>query len=118
MEYDFRIILNDDAIIIDYEDPQNFLGYGTQGETVRGENWLSLFIDTSDFKKVMDAFVRTFSGEAEQYVHFQNDVLTAKKNHKYIDFHNRLIEIDGKPCLESFGFEHFKGRVAEFKLSD
>lgn len=115
MEYDFRVVLNDDAIIIDYEDPQNFLGYGIDGESVRGENWFSIFIDTSDFKKVMDVFVKTFSGEAQTFMTYQNDVLTAKHQHKFIDFYNRLIQLNDENCLESFGFEHFRGRISEFK---
>ncbi|MBN2866359.1 MAG: hypothetical protein JXK16_10165 [Thiotrichales bacterium] len=117
MEYHLRVILNEDAQILEYEDPQNLLGYGVHGEDVVGKNWFSEFIDVTDFKEVMDKFVKVFSGALLDSNSLQNDVLAKDRSHKFIDFYNRFITYQGETCLESFGFEHYTDAVHDFNPS-
>lgn len=115
----FRVVLDEDAIIIEFEDPQNLLGYGVNGEAVLGQNWFSLFIETVDFKSVMTVFTGLFDGENPlAWQAFKNDVITADKRHVLMDFYNQLIETQNQRRLQSFGFEHHTGEIKNFSATD
>lgn len=73
---------------------------------VLGKNWFDVFIGQTDKDSVMSVFKALFR-KSEDWVSYENDIICKNGKHKLINFHNKLIKIDGEIYLNCIGVEHY-----------
>ncbi len=106
--YDFTVVLDSEARIVEYEDRASLLGY--EKEEVLGKNWFDLFISDPDLPKVKKVFNELFdSGDIIELSSYRNDVRRKDGTHVFMDFDNHMF-FDGKGRLlvEANANEHFR----------
>ncbi len=104
-----RVRLDTKATIIKFEcNLPNVAGY-TDMEVV-GENWFDMFIDHTDNEAVMSTFKSLFN-HSKDWVSYENDITCKDGKHKLVNFHNKLVEIEGITYLDSIGVEHYNANT-------
>jgi hypothetical protein len=100
-----RGILDENAIIKEFESTLKVECHNSSD--VLGKNWFDVFIDSRDYKNVMDVFRSLFDKDEKTWVTYENDIKCKNGTHILIDFKNSVEIKDGKKYISFIGTEHY-----------
>jgi len=99
-----KLLLDENGTIIEFECSLREMKYN---ETeVLGKNWFNTFIDEGDREAALKVFHSLLNDKNENTKVFTSDIQCKEKNHKLINFENKLIIKDGKKYVLVYGVEH------------
>jgi len=108
--YDFTVVLNSEAIIVEYEDRADLLGYAK--DEVIGKNWFEVFISSPDMSKAKEVFSSLFEKkEISKLDSYANDIRKKNCKHVLIDFDNQMFfDSNSELFVRADDNEHYKLR--------
>lgn len=104
----FRVVLSDNAAIVDFEDPDNLLGYGEDKTELFAKSWLNELIPDFCIEDVRGVVMDFFNPgkTCKEYVCYQNAVIKKDGRLSDFDFRSRIVFLEGMARVESYGFPH------------
>lgn len=112
----FRIVLDPRGFICDIDDPSNLLGYGADTKNLIGHNWFSKCLGRSDIEELKTFFHEIVNRHEYIFDHYQKDVLHKNGQRIAVNFRNRIIKINQRNYIESFGSKYIGNSNRHFKL--
>jgi len=103
-----RVSLDDKATIIKFECSLADVNSYTEKEVI-GSNWFDMFIGETESNDVMGVFESVFN-RSGTWVSYKNDIICKNSKHKRINFHNKLVEVNGIKYIDCIGVEHFEAK--------
>lgn len=116
----FRVVLTDNAAIVDFQDPDNLLGYGEDKAELFTKSWFDVLIPDFCFEDVREIFMSLFEPDAASngYARHQNAIIKKGGSLGNFEFHSRTVLMEGIPRLETYGCPEGSEALKRFRFPE